>query len=470
MCTRPLRLQNKGYKPIFYYSNRFNIVPCGHCKECLQGRVNEVLFRADVEFADVKDSGGFAVFATLTYAPQHLPILTYRNSHGNLKTISTWNQRHITLLFKSLRNLGWSIRYIMTCERGHDDLYKDSYGNIRRGTSRPHYHLIFFVYPDSDVDNFSKESFFYDLDNLWYQGITYNEEVDRTSEKAMEYVTKYAFKNQYEPIFKIPVSSFVSHNQVVCDKYLFPRSRQSHFIGASYESYILSQTNVAEFLANHKVMTSTGAELSIPRYYWKRLCYFDFQLCDFIDLYHKKYRDVFDTFVDESTGELVQSFYTSTEDLRVVRKSSYMSKLGVEVFYLRIREKFENTYVSALGYLCNDCADSVFDIDSCAFKSELDSSLLGLLKIVRIKRFDLYSWLRETSKDVLFQYFIKSQNESFKDISSVDSGVLNWYYITIFLQFLHNKEKAARTFEAEQLYQQNFAVAMFDHPLLFQER
>lgn len=147
-------------------------VPCGKCALCREKKVREWQFRSLCENAT---SSSHPLFITLTYDNEHLP------STGV-------DKRSIQLFMKRLRiNLtreGYSpdecnFRYFACAEYGSK-------------THRPHYHLIFWNFPD--MKTISQRLDF--ISNSWKQGYAYCVLVQKG---AVSYVMKYMRKDCFVP-------------------------------------------------------------------------------------------------------------------------------------------------------------------------------------------------------------------------------------------------------------------------------
>ncbi len=157
----------------FYHSSTgetiplYITVPCGRCPCCLERKSREWQFRALCENAT---SSTIPLFVTLTYNPENLPF-------------DGVNKRDVQLFMKRLRtNLtraGYSpseskFRYFACAEYGHN-------------THRPHYHLIFWNFPDMETLH-KKLSF---IERAWEMGFCYCVPV---KQGAISYVMKYVRK------------------------------------------------------------------------------------------------------------------------------------------------------------------------------------------------------------------------------------------------------------------------------------
>lgn len=76
MCTRPVTVLNPKYKNntfIRTVDKEYICVPCGHCSECQQKKINDYVVRGYYEWLDCVSNGGFALFDTLTFADEFIP-------------------------------------------------------------------------------------------------------------------------------------------------------------------------------------------------------------------------------------------------------------------------------------------------------------------------------------------------------------------------------------------------------------
>ena len=137
MCTSPIHIQNRKVAAgtFLHGADRYQLaVPCGHCPQCNNRRVDELVFRCYFEYLDTLKKGGFTIFNTLTYSEPKVP---YNN--GFRYFCKRDLQRFLKRLRVYLGRLGYDVdgnlKYVITSEYGEDE---DS-------THRPHYHVLFFV-------------------------------------------------------------------------------------------------------------------------------------------------------------------------------------------------------------------------------------------------------------------------------------------------------------------------------------
>ncbi len=159
------------------------IVPCGSCIACRLNKASDWAARMILEL----DVAGSALFLTLTYDDEHLPVV---ESDGEL--LGSLRKADCQLFLKRLRKRfsDLKIRYYISGEYGGR-------------THRPHYHAIVFglgLDDFSDVEVWSKNSFnqFYYhsilLDKIWKNG---NVIIGNVSRETCAYCARYTLKKQY---------------------------------------------------------------------------------------------------------------------------------------------------------------------------------------------------------------------------------------------------------------------------------
>lgn len=155
-CLRPIHIYNQSRFVV--PTNRDQLLltcNCGKCANCQRNKFSEWSFRAFKHYEDCVNHGGYMLFDTLTYDDAHLPHLKDFDEFKELSFLqnhSCFRRSDIKLLMARLRRrlvrhgYGSScFDYFLTSEYGDDKVYVDSSGRRRRGTLRPHYHVLFFV-------------------------------------------------------------------------------------------------------------------------------------------------------------------------------------------------------------------------------------------------------------------------------------------------------------------------------------
>lgn len=138
-------------KPLFLPQG---VVPCGKCPACLKRRQSDWALRMMLEAENSLNN----FFVTLTYDDDHFP------DEGFLQ------RRHCQLYIKRLRKFvsPAKFRYFLCGEYGSK-------------TYRPHYHAIFFGYPEGS-------EFFNAITDCWGKGFV---TVERFNKNRAYYVAKY---------------------------------------------------------------------------------------------------------------------------------------------------------------------------------------------------------------------------------------------------------------------------------------
>lgn len=308
MCFSPIHISR--------YSNGFYAydVPCGHCPQCRQTRINDITFRIWYEFnkinhdyflsTGIKESR--AIFGTLTYNDVNLPSVLCNkifdpvfDDSGFLLNppslpfcVSCFDKKSVQSFFKSLND---NFKYKIGLKRGIQRLsngcitseWKDFLINYRsvtnckrpfkyfvvceRGknnTKRPHYHFILLIEDNSisvsEVKKWIREQ--------WNFGFSYNLSLggNRKDLDCIKYVCKYIHKDSDD----ILNSSDIMFESLDIEKNSRPFSLSSNFLGQCFLD-TLSSTSL-EYLCKSGVTIGGKNPINIPlpRYYVKKLSYF----------------------------------------------------------------------------------------------------------------------------------------------------------------------------------------------------
>lgn len=182
MCLCPLTIPNKVINFHPHFDRLYNIVPCGHCAECLKNKRDDWYIRAYYEWLDCKNNGGISLFVTLTYNNFWIPQIQLGEHICNC-----FDKRDIQKFLDALRKVikrkyqtDMPFRYLITSEYG---------GN----THRPHYHLILFF-----NGTFNEMWLRYQIRRLWKYGfIKYGKENRGiiSDYRGIRYVVKYITKD-----------------------------------------------------------------------------------------------------------------------------------------------------------------------------------------------------------------------------------------------------------------------------------
>lgn len=178
MCLSPIQIKNPKKRLRRSGGENYLItVPCGKCAECIALKRKESAFRAYYEAKNTIDKGGYIYFDTLTYNRKSLPKISEMLDIeiDRKDNFSCFRKRDLTLFFKLLRkHLGKkydiknNLKYFYTSEYGKSENYIDDKGRMRKGTKRPHYHILFFV-KNSEIP---KDEFIEEVNKCWVHGRT----------------------------------------------------------------------------------------------------------------------------------------------------------------------------------------------------------------------------------------------------------------------------------------------------------
>lgn len=189
MCLNPINIVNRSkFLSREYRQPYFMQVRCGKCVECQKQNSMEWHYRSYHHFKAAIEGKQYVLFDTLTYDNKHLPHLSdfieLPVESLDFPCFSYQDIRHwLVRLRKQLRNRGYkdNFTYFLASEYGHDNLYVDDKGRQRRGTCRPHYHVLFFVSSDIPIDTMSEL-----ISRTWQKGKT-----DGYPYKSMSYVKNH---------------------------------------------------------------------------------------------------------------------------------------------------------------------------------------------------------------------------------------------------------------------------------------
>ncbi len=313
-CLNPIYIPNKSR--FFDSSTKHPLIirgRCGKCANCQQNKSAEWYFRALKEFEHCVKNHGYVQFVTLSYSEQYVPRLSYYeefsslNRNEDMYCFMSEDLVHFHSVLRSrLRRLGFpsdAYGYFIASEYGHDNLYRDNRGRLRRGTSRPHYHCMFYVNKDIDPLVFSAE-----VQKSWYYGLTdgigsspCNKPVDYVlnntfysiavgSRKVVNYVTKYVQKSMsYSKKIDIRIKKvlnrlshgdplyFKSEAGRILKRRLYNLSRQFHRQSQQFGLSGLDGVDFTELYQRGYFLErgQDGQFLRFPisQYYHRRICY-----------------------------------------------------------------------------------------------------------------------------------------------------------------------------------------------------
>lgn len=197
MCLNPIRLYNPARKINLNGGQRFQIdIPCGQCAECREAKRTDIYFRSYYECEYTWSKNGYVYFDTLTYSTPNLPhVRDFVDKVPESMNFSCFNREDFRLFMVRLRrqlqyhglDLKNQLKYFVASEYGSDKEYVDDNGVLRKGTNRPHYHVLFFVTGDVDPVTFSKY-----VNKCWQKGKT-----DGIDYHDLNYLMEHVYGPQY---------------------------------------------------------------------------------------------------------------------------------------------------------------------------------------------------------------------------------------------------------------------------------
>lgn len=194
-------LESQNYVKKLKESGFAQRIPCGQCFECKTLKAKEWAFRCMKEASKYDKN----IMLTLTYDDEHLP----KGNAVNIVTgevCSTLRKEDVVKFMKRLRKkFGDGIRFIECGEYGSDEEYVTWKGERKKGTSRPHYHIILFNFMPDDMVfykwskcEWSKEKYplfkSKDMNKLWSFGFV---DCNEVTKETCEYVARYTTKKLY---------------------------------------------------------------------------------------------------------------------------------------------------------------------------------------------------------------------------------------------------------------------------------
>lgn len=208
-------------------------VPCQKCNFCLQNRRIEWAYRIQYELNAKHTHAG--AFLTVTYDPEHLPIVKEKWSNIHVATLS---KKHIYEFVKTLKQKQrrferkekldpWKIKYYLVGEYGTK-------------LGRPHYHLILL-----NARKYVTER----MQESWAYGHIH---VGTVTDKSINYVAKYMIDRDDTRKFTEAQKTFASMSKGIGSTYIEDRTAWHKRTLALY-------------------VMKEGKKVRMPRYYKDRI-------------------------------------------------------------------------------------------------------------------------------------------------------------------------------------------------------
>lgn len=191
--SKTARKHKPGQVPIFDTAKN---LPCGKCQACKLSYSQEWANRAGLEIKNWKHN----VFVTLTYNNENLPKQNVRLENKETgevyKQIPSLKPKDLTKFMKDLREY-YRKRY------NHINIRFMGAGEYGSETKRPHYHLIIFNLPITDLKpkavNYDND-IYYDseiIKSIWKKG---HVSITNATHENAAYVARYTMKKQQSKV------------------------------------------------------------------------------------------------------------------------------------------------------------------------------------------------------------------------------------------------------------------------------
>lgn len=216
--------------PYYHKENKMSF-PCGKCLPCKTRRVSGWSFRLLKE-ADRSDS---ALFVTLTYNTDHVPITNKGYMSLNKRDLQLFFKRLRTETDRSTKNTIWDkkIKYYAVGEYGGK-------------SKRPHYHIILY------------NAEYHNIEAAWKKGsIHYGQLTPASCAYTLKYISKDSTIPEHANDDRLPEFSLMSKR--LGDNYLTQKMIAWH--------KALGFASIDRFYCT----TATGIKLAMPRYYKKKI-------------------------------------------------------------------------------------------------------------------------------------------------------------------------------------------------------
>lgn len=168
MCLSPIYKKNEKFGE-YGQSERYFVIPCGKCEECMKKTQNDWFVRSKAEL----ERSSCALFITLTYDDLNVPLV---------EDIPVLQKSDLQDFFKRLRHhFPFRLKYLACGEYGGR-------------TFRPHYHFVLFIPLDVILTTDFLDQVRVKIAKSWNLG---NFMVDYATDFRIRYVVKYLLKGEH---------------------------------------------------------------------------------------------------------------------------------------------------------------------------------------------------------------------------------------------------------------------------------
>lgn len=254
MCINVKYIYTRSRLISKFHSERYLVpIKCGQCVECQTERQQQYYFRIYHEWKSTLQHNpkAFVLFDTLTYDDDHLPHISDNIDLSGIEfpdneevDFPCFSRSDLRLFFVRLRRrlsyYGYKsaghLKYLVCSEYGKDDYYHDSFGRLRKGTNRPHYHVLFFSTFDIAVGDLKSA-----IDYCWQNGRTdklrrygyhknvfYGSDSDRSILGVAHYVSQYVQKSsEYSRQVDRRINAVMHEAYLAHEKLCYSRTKEN---------------------------------------------------------------------------------------------------------------------------------------------------------------------------------------------------------------------------------------------------
>lgn len=149
MCLCPVKIPNNRKFVRGALDSPYQFVPCGHCEECKQQKINDWFVRLNYEFIRCKKIGGATYFLTLTFANDMVPRITDKDFEELFELFDVEHDHFEGMVFdkSALSQFLQDYRDIIREKYGVSGIKffcVSEFGADPDKTHRPHYHILIF--------------------------------------------------------------------------------------------------------------------------------------------------------------------------------------------------------------------------------------------------------------------------------------------------------------------------------------
>ena len=300
---------------------------CGHCAECVREKRNEWLLRSYFESKDTLEKGGYILFETLTYDDLHIPTISRYfpqiEIEDDFTCFSYEDIRKFTNnLWTAINRLPrmedydvkQNVKFFLVSEYGHENIYLDDRGRTRKGTMRPHYHVLFYV-KDRRLHPGSLVRLIY---HIWRRGETDNHRNGMSYCMAKNVIGRGFTKDKVKNI--IAVSNYVS-------KYITKQADYMEKVEQRIDKSVESLINFERRFTYSEENIDELGDIDFQAYYNKRK-----EVIQYISPFHRQSRGFGLSALEDACiyNEILDKLQITIPDTKFKKKT-----YNVPLYYMR---------------------------------------------------------------------------------------------------------------------------------------